>query len=178
MVPLVLSCLASTGVLTKSKSFPRPLSVLSSEASDSPHHHKQKSPKTKPFHNTNTPFPHSNGDTILYSIPKSLENTDPVHHPTSKGAALLHRSVGCDVRVHRSHSCRSRYAPSAGLHYDSLYRVVGAEPNHRRNDRGGVYTRYVLRRCPGQEPLDSIHRRSPTRRQKRDLRHAWDLPWL
>ncbi|KAL1872071.1 hypothetical protein Daus18300_004440 [Diaporthe australafricana] len=116
------------------------------------------------------------GDTIFYSGPGSATNEDRNTVPTSKGAGRLQRSLttGNHVRVLRAANSSTAFAPSVGIRYDGLYRVVRQEL--RRNPRGGLFVRYVLRRVAGQEPLGSIWRRSPTARQMRDHRRIRN-PW-
>lgn len=78
------------------------------------------------------------------------------------------------MRVLR-HASKSPHAPCVGLRYDGLYRVIGMEAQPRHNDKGGMYNRYVLRRCPGQDSLADIQTRSPTKRQRWDYYKVWDL---
>ena len=109
------------------------------------------------------------GQSLYYSGSGSHENTDPLR-PTDKtsGTECLHvsRRTGKPVRVLRSASGQSRFAPSAGLRYDGLYTVV----DHRlkKNDKGGVYEQFKLERQPNQVDLESLVRR-PDARERRDL---------
>lgn len=106
------------------------------------------------------------GDVIHYSGSGSHENTDPgrVAAATS-GTRSLHSSIdtGEPVRVLRSHSGMSRFAPFKGLRYDGLYRV--ASVSTPVNKKGGLYERFKLEREEDHISLD----RCKARPNGRDL---------
>ncbi|KAK7745044.1 hypothetical protein SLS53_003279 [Cytospora paraplurivora] len=119
------------------------------------------------------------GDTIYYSGPGSQTNKDPNNLANRDAVGYLQRSVTTrnPVRVLRSakSSSSSAHAPSVGLRYDGLYHVVRQEQPFKQNGQGGLYTRYVLQRLPGQESLASIQARSPSPQQVADYHRIWDL---
>lgn len=87
------------------------------------------------------------GDKLFYSGSGSHDNTDPGRIATSTVATnSLHASIdsGNPVRVLRSHSGRSGYAPYKGLRYDGLYRVMGVRTP--KNMKGGLYEQFRLER--------------------------------
>ncbi|KAK4501722.1 hypothetical protein PRZ48_007531 [Zasmidium cellare] len=87
------------------------------------------------------------GEVIFYSGSGSHENTDPGRVPTpTDGTRSLHSSIdtGNPVRVLRSYSGASRFAPTKGLRYDGLYRVVSVSTP--KNLKGGLYERFRLER--------------------------------
>ncbi|KAF2769737.1 hypothetical protein EJ03DRAFT_261966, partial [Teratosphaeria nubilosa] len=98
------------------------------------------------------------GDTLYYSGSHSHENEDPKNAPErSSGTQALYKSLetGNEVRVLRASGAKARYAPTRGLRYDGLYRVV--EARRKTNRRGGLYDQFELRRVAGQKPLDEYH---------------------
>jgi hypothetical protein len=108
------------------------------------------------------------GDTIFYSGSGSHENSKPDSLPprTAGTEALsISLSSGKAVRVLRSGAGKSRHAPSVGLRYDGLYRVVDALTP--RNSLGGLYEQFKLVRIDGQTSLDEC-RRAPSGPQVRD----------
>ncbi|CAK4033016.1 E3 ubiquitin- ligase ORTHRUS 1 [Lecanosticta acicola] len=119
-----------------------------------------------------------NGDTLYYSGSGSHENTDPRRPAEATiGTRSLHASIerGNPVRVLRSHSGTSRWAPSRGLRYDGLYNVVGVRTP--RNAKGGKYEQFRLERIEeGQIPLLDCRKR-PDGKDLRDLDHIeWGYP--
>lgn len=110
----------------------------------------------------------SRGYVIYYSAPGSEKNKDPISLPNTNGSRHLMISLQNHnpVRVFRAAN-KSAWAPSVGIRYDGLYRVVGKQEG-RTNDKGGRITSFILRRDPGQESLESIMARSPTAQQVRD----------
>lgn len=81
---------------------------------------------------------------------------------------------GTSVRVLRAAVNRSPLAPSVGIRYDGLYRVIRRMPD-QKNAKGGVFARYVLKREEGQESLQDIFLRSPTAQQIAHYRRIWNL---
>jgi len=68
------------------------------------------------------------------------------------------------VRVLRSSTGQSKWAPFKGLRYDGLYQVVrSTEP---KNDKGGKYEQFVLERVEGQA---DINRLRPSAAEIRDF---------
>lgn len=94
------------------------------------------------------------GDEVFYSGPNSHTNTDRDAPPDNKGTDHLRTSLesGRPVRVIRSGTRRRANSPSVGLRYDGLYTVVDC--SEATNGRGGLYLRFRMQRCPGQDPID------------------------
>lgn len=109
------------------------------------------------------------GDTILYSgsrgeiVPNSPEEA-PLTNATK--SLIKSHSTGNPVRVLRSSKCSSKWAPSVGIRYDGLYRVInyGVE-----QDEGRPYYRFELRRILGQDPID---KNRPNPREQEDFRRV------
>ncbi|KAF2166361.1 hypothetical protein M409DRAFT_23552 [Zasmidium cellare ATCC 36951] len=101
------------------------------------------------------------GEVIFYSGSGSHDNTDPGRvAAATAGTRSLHSNIdeGNPVRVLRSHSGMGRYAPSKGLRYDGLYRVVSVSTP--RNLKGGLYERFRLERLEeDQIPLEQCRAR-------------------
>lgn len=100
------------------------------------------------------------GETVFYSGSGSHENTDPGRlAAVTTGIRSLHASIENQqpVRVLRSHSGASRWAPSKGLRYDGLYKVVSYSTP--KNGKGGLYERFRLERIDGQTPLEDCRAR-------------------
>lgn len=79
------------------------------------------------------------GDYLYYSGSNSHNNEDPARPAESSGGTLaLHTSLrtGKAVRVLRAATGKGKWAPTYGLRYDGLYRVVTV--SRPRNARGGV----------------------------------------
>ena len=97
------------------------------------------------------------GTYLYYSANNSHSNDDP-HRAveSSPGALALHQSrlSGKPVRVLRSSTGKSQYAPRCGLRYDGLYRVVTV--NHPKNAKGGLYEQFGLERLGGQAEIDVL----------------------
>ncbi|KAF3768995.1 hypothetical protein M406DRAFT_327404 [Cryphonectria parasitica EP155] len=109
------------------------------------------------------------GDTIIYSGPGSQDNTDPDELPKGSAQALqTSLNSGRPVRVLRSSRGAISVAPSVGIRYDGLY-VVSRRLAPQKNAKGGLFVCFVLQRIPGQESLESIYLRSPTRQQMADF---------
>ncbi|KAK4622457.1 E3 ubiquitin-protein ligase ORTHRUS 1 [Fulvia fulva] len=92
------------------------------------------------------------GDVLFYSGSGSHANTNPRQTPTpTNGTKALHASLASEqpVRVLRSHSGQSRYAPSKGLRYDGLYRVTAVR--NPTNIHGGLYEQFKLERISQEE---------------------------
>lgn len=116
------------------------------------------------------------GDVIYYSGSRSHANRDPDNFadPPSPFTLALEASLKSrnPVRVLRSAAVNagrdktSKWAPSVGIRYDGLYRVVAMEA--ATNAYGGLYERFELRRLPGQTPLEELRKTSPTAQQRRD----------
>lgn len=120
----------------------------------------------------------SDGDTIIYSGPNSQTNTDPHNIPQGSAQILAHSlptrdGPGRPVRVFRS-ATSHEMSPAVGIRYDGLYHIEKRLPDEK-NANGGLYPRFVLRRVPDQEALNSIWARSPTLQQKQDHARMWDL---
>jgi hypothetical protein len=97
------------------------------------------------------------GDILYYSGSGSHENTDPNNIPkTTARTKLLHTSLktGHPVRVLRSGKEASAWAPSVGIRYDGLYRVVSY--GRPVNLRGGLYEQFRLERLPNQRDLTDL----------------------
>ncbi|KAK3714839.1 hypothetical protein LTR37_007574 [Vermiconidia calcicola] len=109
------------------------------------------------------------GDYLYYSGSRSHDNTDPRQSaPSSGGTLALHASLrtGNPVRVLRSASGKSRYAPFYGLRYDGLYRVVSLQ--EPMNGKGGRYEQFRLERLDDQTSIDELRRTRPSQRERRD----------
>lgn len=110
------------------------------------------------------------GDEVWYSGDGSHDNEDReriVH--VSNATRSLHTSLatGKPVRVLRSGKGKTAFAPSVGIRYDGLYRVVATR--QQKNARGGLYEQFRLERVPGQPLLDDIRMSVPTARQRHDF---------
>ncbi|KAK4462668.1 E3 ubiquitin-protein ligase UHRF1 [Cladorrhinum samala] len=108
------------------------------------------------------------GDTLYYSADGSVSNTNPLAVTVvSNSTKALQKSLQTRraVRVLRSagNGKGHYYAPSVGIRYDGLYTVV--EQAQVLNEKGGLYYRFRLQRIEGQESLDDIKARSPSREQ-------------
>src|SRR3569833_2062305 len=106
------------------------------------------------------------GDTLYYTGSQSHKNTDPNYAGDSTSTTnMLKKSLenGRPVRVLRSASSKSAWAPSVGMRYDGLYRVVSLR--HPTNAKGGKYEQFKLVREPGQLPLQSLFHTSPSHEQ-------------
>ena len=70
--------------------------------------------------------------------------------------AALQRShtIGRQIRVIRSCSSNSRWAPRAGLRYDGLYVIVGEET--MLNKKKGAYLRFKMERVEGLGVLEDL----------------------
>ncbi|KAI9794835.1 MAG: hypothetical protein M1816_002963 [Peltula sp. TS41687] len=103
------------------------------------------------------------GNVIHYSGSGSHENEDQQEAKITNATKSLQASVhsGKVIRVLRSSSGHSRYAPSAGLRYDGLYQAKACLQS--TNGKGGVYLQFRLERCANQPPID---RNRPTRRER------------
>jgi hypothetical protein len=108
------------------------------------------------------------GETIYYSGSGSHDNDLPNSlPPRTAGTEALSISLSNQkpVRVLRSGAGKSRFAPSVGLRYDGLYRVVDALTP--LNSVGGLYEQFKLERIDGQTSLEEC-RRVPSGSQVRD----------
>lgn len=117
------------------------------------------------------------GDTLYYSADGSVSNTNPLAVTiVSNSTKALQKSLQTRraVRVLRSagNGKGHYYAPNVGIRYDGLYIVV--EQAEVLNDKGGLYYRFRLQRIEGQESLDNIKARSPTREQVAQERRIKD----
>ncbi|RMZ11458.1 hypothetical protein D0860_03416 [Hortaea werneckii] len=103
------------------------------------------------------------GTYLYYSGSGSVDNTDPRQPaPSTTATMALHTSLGngCPVRVLRSSTGKSRYAPSFGMRYDGLYTVVSV--SYPSNSKGGMYEQFKLERNNGQTDIDMlVHSPSP-----------------
>lgn len=107
------------------------------------------------------------GETVYYSGSNSHNNDNPrTPAPSSGGTLVLHASLssGRPIRVLRSRADKSVWAPSVGIRYDGLYRVV--EVRYPINRKGGMYEQFKLQREVGQLPID---RTRPTPNEIRDF---------
>lgn len=102
---------------------------------------------------------HDRGDSLYYSGSDSHKPKRP--SPASTGTLALHMSIatGNPVRVLRSHTGKTRFAPSEGLRYDGLYEVL--EVRERVNNNGGKYEQFRLTRMAGQSEI-ATHRPNAT----------------
>ena len=98
------------------------------------------------------------GDTLWYSGPGSVDNTNADQPAGTEGTKALQTSNrnGKSVRVIRGKSTKE-IAPKLGYRYDGLYRVTKQEED--TNDLGGAYLRFKLVRC---EDQDAIAKDRPT----------------
>ncbi|KAI6897011.1 hypothetical protein D0869_04975 [Hortaea werneckii] len=99
------------------------------------------------------------GTYLYYSGSGSVDNTDPRQPaPSTTGTMALHTSLGNGnpVRVLRSSTGKSRYAPSFGMRYDGLYTVVSV--SYPTNAKGGMYEQFKLERREGQIDIDMLVR--------------------
>lgn len=106
------------------------------------------------------------GDILYYSGSNSHDNEDPRGPPPStQGTLALQASLASEnpVRVLRSSSCKSIYAPKDGFRYDGLYKVVSTR--YPTNMKGGKYEQFKLVRLEGQPPIDMSR---PTPQERRD----------
>ncbi|KAK4235570.1 PUA-like domain-containing protein [Achaetomium macrosporum] len=113
------------------------------------------------------------GDTIWYSADRpnaaGAARSAGGNQDESNDARSLRQSIRTrrPVRVLRSSGRRDRgFAPRVGIRYDGLYTVKRAIP--KRNESGGTFYKFLLRRLPGQVPLQQICASSPSPRQVRD----------
>ncbi|KAI6799189.1 hypothetical protein KC360_g3144 [Hortaea werneckii] len=97
------------------------------------------------------------GTYLYYSGSGSVDNTDPRQPaPSTTGTMALHTSLGNGkpVRVLRSSTGKSRYAPSFGMRYDGLYTVVSV--SYPTNSKGGMFEQFKLQRNQGQTDIDML----------------------
>jgi len=116
------------------------------------------------------------GDRLFYSADSSHDNEDPraVAHCSNATLSLKQSMrLGTPVRVLRSRGGGGKrdgegkaYVPVCGIRYDGLYQVL--DVRRLKNARGGLYERFEMVRMGGQESLESIVMRSPTRKQRED----------
>lgn len=107
------------------------------------------------------------GNTIYYSGSNSHDNTDPQAPPrSSKGTQALHASIRTQrpVRVLRASSGPSVWAPTEGLRYDGLYKIVAVD--YPKNRKGGMYEQFKLVREHDQQEIDTDR---PSPDELRDL---------
>jgi len=104
------------------------------------------------------------GKVIYYSGSNSHENVDPNTPHVSNGTKSLQRSMkdSRKIRVLRNAKGDSHHAPSVGVRYDGLYKIIAEEK--RFNAKGGAYLRFKLVRQEGQADID--HTR-PNHQEKR-----------
>lgn len=117
------------------------------------------------------------GEVLYYSGESAEKNENPheIIRRAANDSLLESLRNGRPVRVLRSATKGERqrhYAPSCGIRYDGLYNVVGVEI--RRNAKGGLFQRFRLHRCDGQESLADILARSPSADQVEDYRRLRD----
>lgn len=109
---------------------------------------------------------HDRGDNLYYSGSNSHENKDPnnavISHDTQAMRTSHRRTL--PIRVIRSHKSDWENAPSLGLRYDGLYRII--EEQERLNPNGGAYIRFKLVRLGNQPPMDLSQ---PTAVEQRDF---------
>ena len=99
---------------------------------------------------------HDYGDKLYYSGSGSHENTDPKNPAKSThGTNALHTSIYTQkpVRVLRSYTGKSKWAPTVGYRYDGLYKVT--EVNYPENAKGGMFEQFKLVRCEDQAPINT-----------------------
>ncbi|KAK4544273.1 hypothetical protein LTR36_004483 [Oleoguttula mirabilis] len=97
------------------------------------------------------------GEYLYYSGSHSHDNESPNEPaPSAPGTLALHTSLetGEAVRVLRSHTGKSRHAPSVGLRYDGLYRVVSV--SRPKNAKGGLYEQFKLERMGEQGEINQF----------------------
>ncbi|KAK0625089.1 PUA-like domain-containing protein [Bombardia bombarda] len=100
------------------------------------------------------------GETLYYSADNSHDNTSTVSILTTSNATKsLHKSYQNrqPVRVLRNSGSGNHYrayAPSCGIRYDGLYRVVNVRRKHNR--RGGLYEQFELQRLDNQVDFQQV----------------------
>ncbi|GAB1318274.1 E3 ubiquitin-protein ligase UHRF1 [Madurella fahalii] len=107
------------------------------------------------------------GGVLYYSADRSHDNSDPNRvNVVTASTKSLQKSIITKrpVRVLRSAGPKKAWAPSVGVRYDGLYRVV--EQQKAKNKNGGLYDRFKLVRLDGQKSLVEISRSVPTYQQK------------
>jgi hypothetical protein len=90
-----------------------------------------------------------NGDEVLLGTSGTYDGKSL---PGRTLAMLRRCEIGEPVRLLRSSSIISKYAPKAGLRYDGLYKVVEVETRPLPLD-SEQHFRFRLERCPGQDPI-------------------------
>jgi len=110
------------------------------------------------------------GDTLYYSGSNSHDNENPLEPAQrTNNTDALHASIASQkpVRVLRKGLPGKKsnpWAPTIGIRYDGLYKVVSVE--RPLNLKGGMYERFKLTRLTdGQPPLSAFRRTSPTSHQ-------------
>ena len=115
---------------------------------------------------------HDEGNVLYYSGSNSHSNEDPSSPaPSTGGTIALQASERTQnpVRVIRTSSGKSAFAPISGLRYDGLYTVV--ESRYPKNLKGGLYEQFKLVRLDDQPEID---RSRPTKKENRDYGRIGD----
>jgi hypothetical protein len=96
------------------------------------------------------------GDRLYYSGPNAHSHKESAPDITSNGVKCLLKSLNTQlpVRVLRSYTGKSSFAPEAGLRYDGLYKVV--EQIQRKNAKGGTYMQFKFIRLSNQDPINTF----------------------
>ncbi|PUU76034.1 PUA-like domain-containing protein [Tuber borchii] len=109
------------------------------------------------------------GDRILYSGSRGeIVPNSPEEAPLTNATMSLIKSyqTGNPVRVLRSSKCHSKWAPSVGIRYDGLYRVLDYRVEQ---DEGTRYYRFELKRILGQDPINKYR---PNPKEVEDFRRV------
>jgi hypothetical protein len=115
------------------------------------------------------------GETIMYSGDSSMDNRDPDHLPAPSAltrSLLKSHQNQRPVRVLRSSRGSPAYSPTVGIRYDGLYTVSDAII--AKNNLGGLYQKFSLRRVAGQQPLALLNQAVPSIQQRRDFARIQD----
>lgn len=122
------------------------------------------------------------GDVLYYSS-EGAKGGDSQRQEDMIGNQALTASLhtGRPVRVLRGAKTsakgrRSGWAPSCGLRYDGLYRVVTKMT--KRGKHGGEFLQFKLERLQGQKDLRDVVRESPTAQQIEDFHRLEELKQL
>lgn len=108
------------------------------------------------------------GDELRYSSVRG-ESVKAVKENNGTKALLRSQETQRPVRVLRASGGGWKGAPSHGIRYDGLYKVVSSRAVEKGEKE--VYYQFELKRLPGQDPID---RSKPTPSQVRDFNRVSD----
>lgn len=98
------------------------------------------------------------GDVIRYVEMGAHKVTPLTQNAHDRARENLYLSAsyeyGNPIRVLRSYKAGGPWAPSVGLRYDGLYKIVGVRGYV--NEKGGKYFQYRLERVAAQTPLNDL----------------------